>query len=511
MSRTRPSPGAPAEAGARFADSDLAFASAVVLAVVLFRLCVAGLVDLVPDEGYYWLWAQAPSAGYYDHPPMVAWWIYAGTALFGDTPLGVRAVPVLADLVLSAAVYATGRELGLSRRVAATAALWINATFLIAGAMLLATPDAPSVALWALTVWALARLRRTGAETWWFAVGLFAGLGCVAKYTNLFLGPGIVLWIVLDPQARRWLRSPWPYLGGLVALAAFLPVIMWNAGHGWISFAKQFGRITDGHLTLRYLGEFVGGQFALLNPLIALFAGLAILRIRRRDLLGNRTSPAAFLALLSAPLVLYMMLHAFHDRVQGNWPAPIYPAAALLAAVAAADPRNDVRWRRLARWVLPVGLGLQIVGLGYAAVAGPAGLPFRSPLDQVAGWGAMTDRLQELAERNGAGWIATADYGLTGELAFHSGAPDTVQEVVERARYSFQTPDAGLAKEPALLVLRRRDPDIAHFRACFASIQPLGTVSRSAGPRVVDDYRVYKVAGARPDLLTAGCDGETAN
>ncbi len=45
---------------------------------------------LAPDEAYYWVWSRALAAGYLDHPPMVALWIRAGTALAGDTPLGIR-------------------------------------------------------------------------------------------------------------------------------------------------------------------------------------------------------------------------------------------------------------------------------------------------------------------------------------------------------------------------------------------------------------------------------------
>ncbi|MCB8840530.1 glycosyltransferase family 39 protein [Aurantimonas sp. VKM B-3413] len=474
------------------------------MALVLFRLCVAGLVDVVPDEAYYWLWSRSLSTGYYDHPPMIAWWIRAGTALLGATSIGIRVVPVFSGLVVSAAVYGICRDLRLDRRIAAMAALWTNATFLIAGAMLLATPDAPSVMFWSLAVWGLARLRRTAVGAWWLGIGAVAGLGCVAKYSNLFLGLGIVLWVFADPKARGWLRSPWPYLGGVIALAVFLPVIIWNAQHDWVSFAKQFGRITDGHLTLRYLGEFVGGQFALLNPLVAIFAGLAVFRLRRTDVLGG-ISPAGFLMVLSAPLALYMLVHAFHDRVQGNWPAPIYPALAILAAMAAGNPTNGGRLRGLARWVLPVGLGLQVVGLGYVAVAGPAGLPFRTPLDQVAGWDGLTRTLDDMREDSSGGWIATVDYGLTGELALHAEDPDHVQEVIDRDRYSFERPNPALARQPALLVLRGRDPETSRFAGCFQSVEPLGWVARTAGSRVAERYKVYRPAGPAEDILSKGC------
>ena len=74
------------------------------------------------------------------------------------------------------------------------------------------------------------------------AVGAAVGAALLSKYTALFFGPVILIWLLAVPELRRWLKSPWPYLGGLVALAIFSPVLIWNADHHWVSFAKQFGR-----------------------------------------------------------------------------------------------------------------------------------------------------------------------------------------------------------------------------------------------------------------------------
>ena len=68
------------------------------------------------------------------------------------------------------------------------------------------TPDTPSVLFWGLTIWAVAELNRSQDANWWLAVGLFSGLGLLSKYTNLFVGVGIALWIALVPANWRWLR-----------------------------------------------------------------------------------------------------------------------------------------------------------------------------------------------------------------------------------------------------------------------------------------------------------------
>ena len=51
----------------------------LIVALTGLRLIAAARAGLAPDESYYWLWAQHPAFGYYDHPPMAAWWIGAFT------------------------------------------------------------------------------------------------------------------------------------------------------------------------------------------------------------------------------------------------------------------------------------------------------------------------------------------------------------------------------------------------------------------------------------------------
>jgi 4-amino-4-deoxy-L-arabinose transferase-like glycosyltransferase len=94
----------------------------VVLVATLVRLVLAGLIPLFPDETYYWEWSRRPAPSYYDHPPGIAAVIAFGTALFGDTRIGVRFGAVLLGPVGSVAGIALTRRLG-GGRAALVAAL----------------------------------------------------------------------------------------------------------------------------------------------------------------------------------------------------------------------------------------------------------------------------------------------------------------------------------------------------------------------------------------------------
>src|ERR1700751_6314441 len=74
------------------------------LALVALRLVAAAFTPLTFDEAYYWMWSKHLAGGYYDHPPMVAFVIRAGTMIAGDTELGVRLVSILLALPMSFAI-----------------------------------------------------------------------------------------------------------------------------------------------------------------------------------------------------------------------------------------------------------------------------------------------------------------------------------------------------------------------------------------------------------------------
>src|SRR5262245_11849446 len=105
-----------------------AFAAGTAVAVLVVLRCWAALVpELDSDEAYYWWWSQHLQPGFYDHPPMVAYWIRVSTALFGDGAFAVRLPTLLASLMASALLYALAVALFRDRRIGLAAAFWFNA------------------------------------------------------------------------------------------------------------------------------------------------------------------------------------------------------------------------------------------------------------------------------------------------------------------------------------------------------------------------------------------------
>src|SRR6202161_4691533 len=192
-----------------------------IVALVALRLVAAASTPLTFDEAYYWMWSKHLAGGYYDHPPGVALGIRLGTMIAGDTELGVRLVSILLALPMSHAGYRTAEILFGGRQLAANATILLNVTLMAAVGTLIVTPDSPLLVASSFVLFFLAKVLESGRGAWWLAVGAAAGAALASKYTAMFFGPAILIWLVTVPKLRRWLISPWPYLGGIIALAIF--------------------------------------------------------------------------------------------------------------------------------------------------------------------------------------------------------------------------------------------------------------------------------------------------
>src|SRR4051812_35636639 len=253
-----------------------------IIVLVALRLVAAALTPITFDEAYYWMWSKHLAGGYYDHPPLVAVVIRLGTLIAGDTELGVRLVSILLALPMSWAIYQAAAILFGSRRVAASSAILLNITLMAAVGTMIVTPDAPLLVASSLLLFSLAKVLQTGRGVWWLGVGAAAGCALLSKYTALFFGPAILIWLVAIPKLRHWLISPWLYLGGLVAALLFAPVMFWNAEHGWVSFIKQMGRARIEDFRPAYIAELIPTQIAFATPSVWILGAMGLYALSRQ-------------------------------------------------------------------------------------------------------------------------------------------------------------------------------------------------------------------------------------
>jgi 4-amino-4-deoxy-L-arabinose transferase-like glycosyltransferase len=475
-----------------------------VLALVALRLVCAALTPLTFDEAYYWTWSKHLASGYYDHPSMVAIVIRLGTMIAGDTEFGVRLISVLLALPMSFAVYRATVLLFGSLRAAATATILLNVTLMVAAGTVIVTPDAPLMVASSFVLLYLAKVVATGRGAWWLAVGAAVGAALVSKYTALFFGPAILIWLLAVPELRRWLRSPWPYLGGLVSLAMFSPVLIWNADHHWVSFAKQFGRARVDEFTLRYIVELVPTQVVFVTPLVFVLAAMGLFALWTRDD-GTRAARALINSTVWT-LTAYFIWHSLHSRVEANWFGPIYPALAVAAAVAADVTRWQSRSRGVAdvcrRWAVPVGVAM-FVGLAVQVNTGRlSGYRRDASVRSVGvGWRELAPEIEAVRVKAGAHCVLAQSYGVTSWLMFYLPKDTCVVQRFERIRWvNGPQPSPDQLSGP-LLYVDDGSPGWPRAQRYFNRVEKAASLTRKRGPLTIDTFEIDVVSDPKGDVI----------
>ncbi|WP_407152650.1 glycosyltransferase family 39 protein [Bradyrhizobium sp. ORS 86] len=480
------------------------------VAMTAMRLVYASVLDLRTDEAYYWTWSKEHVLSFLDHPPMIAWFIRFGTTIFGDTNLGVRFSGIVAMLVMQLLLADIVRRVtGNNIRAVILALLLPEAALYYGLLMAKVAPDTAMIPFAVAMLWSLVRLAQSNDGRWWLATGLFAGLALLSKFTAVMLAPAVLAFALVPDWRWRWLRSPYPYLAAMIAIAVFSPVLIWNAGHDWASFRFQAVRATtEGSFLLRTVGEFIGMQFGLVGfvllPVTLFGAALTAWR-------GYRGREPVAILLSTAVLVpfAYFFWKSLTLRVGDTWPMFLWPAG--FAAVAINVTRmpfegwpvrlvkSTVFWARTA---VTTGIAFVVCVFLYYMVVPWNLTGHTDPIGTEAGYDVVAARTEAQLQATGATWVATTDYRTYAMLRWFLRGRVPVVEINERGRYQgFADPGMNMIRDHVgLYVGREPENNLPLWNETSAVRQPLERVVRSWRGTVMDTYSLEKISGWTPDL-----------
>jgi dolichol-phosphate mannosyltransferase len=388
------------------------FIITIIIYSILLRFFYLGLPELFYEEAYYWNYAKHLDIGYLDHPPMVAWIIALFTQLMGDNEFAVRFGAFFCWCITAYFSYRLTRGVCDKSGWAILLVATLPAYFAVGFVM---TPDAPLVACWAAALYFLHQALIHDQRMAWAGVGVSIGLGMLAKYSIALLGPAALLFILVDPDSRKWLFRPEPYLAVILAVIIFSPVIVWNAGHEWASFLYQSRDRVAEHFEFT-LPDFILSIILIITP-TGFLSVIVIALFRRAVMIGNDVkSDDTIFGVASRSYRLLMMLTLLPAIVFGglslfretkfHWTAPcwlgIVPYMALVATCnSLPNTHKLLEWSRRA-WPATVticlvcyGAALHYLGLGFPGVPYPRNL-------YLLGWqgfGREIEMLVEQAER----------------------------------------------------------------------------------------------------------------
>jgi hypothetical protein len=335
--------------------------AALAVAAVGVHLATATRYPLFRDELYYLESVHHLAWGYVDHPPLSILLLAGWRKVFGDSELSVHVPPALAHGALVLVAAALARRLGGGRFAQGLAALAV----LVAPGYLAMTGlysmNAFDLLFWAGACLLLLRALATGATSHWLVLGGLVGLGLENKASMLVFAGGLFV-ALLATRERRLLGTAGPWLAAGVALALFVPHLLWQRAHGWptLEFMANAERTKNVHLGV--IG-FASGQLDGLHPFNAILALLGLLWLLAAPS-AARFRPLAW---------IYLAAFAVFALRNGK-PYYLYAAgSALLAAGAVAlEQVADVGRRRWARVAAP--LLLVVAG----ALAAPSSIPVLS-------------------------------------------------------------------------------------------------------------------------------------
>jgi hypothetical protein len=332
-----------------------------------------------------------------------------------------------------------------------------------------------------------------------------AGLALCSKYSAVLTIIGAAGFLLTEPISRRRLTRPHPYAAGLVALAIFLPVLIWNAENDWVSFLFQAGRADGGFHALGPIATLAGAAAFLLPwiwaPLIAC-GFLALLR-------GPSDRGRWLLVCLAAPPLILFAAASLRGNVLFHWAAPGY---VMLLPLLGDGVARHWRTSRAVRIWLAGTAGFVVIGSSLVAsevrfswlpaVIGDFRLGKDPSLDMVD-WTSLRDDLAErgLLDRpklvvatlrwSDAGKI---DYALGGRLPVICLGPDAHQ-------YALVARHDDYAGADILIVTRVPfEKIVGQYWFLFDSIEPiaLATVLHAGRPalrlNLFLGHRLHKAA-----------------
>lgn len=368
--------------------AELTSANAILayLALVDFvaHMLVAGNYGYFRDELYYMAGGRRLAFGYVDFPPAIAFLAAILHALTGDNLVALHVIPALAGACLVVVTGLMARELGGGRFAQALAALGTLVTAVFLATSSIFSMDILDALWWSLAAYIVIRLLRRDQPRLWLLFGLVAGLGLTTKLTMLFLGFGLTVALLLTP-ARRYFRTPWPWLGGAIALLFLAPYLLWNAMHGWPTPA----------FWLNYGGHSGGGPIGFLGNQIFATSGFTLPLTIAGLLFYLRGEPGKpYRALGWTYVVLYAVFTLFNAK--SYFLAPAYPmlyaAGAVVLTRPAAGPRRA--------WIIPAYVAvLALTGLLFA----PITMPLLPPATYASTYGKLTGLGNNAAGQSNAG------------------------------------------------------------------------------------------------------------
>ena len=429
----------------------------LLFATLAFRLWLAQVTPITGDEAYFIYWGRWPDWGFYDHPPMIGWWL-ALLLKFHDAEWWLRLPIVVLPAILALATAAF-----LHRHDAARA--WLAATLVLLAPVnvwgVFITTDTPLIYFSFFSALAFLRAARDDDPRFYLLAGVLLGGAFLSKYFAVLLGIAYAAHVLYRPNRRKFLGLLLLVLG---ALPGPLLNVWWNMGHCWANIMfNVYNRHGNAGWSWKTPPLYAVMMLYVLTPL----AVWALARSRGPLAeLARQGEGRALLWVGFLPLALFAVL-SLVKTIGMHWVLSFLPFALMAAALAA----DDATAQKLRRFFLG------FAALHVAAIAVIAMLPVETwQRTRLYDGIVMTVKSQELLERLGPyanDYEFAADgYSPAVTLSYNARRYFFVfGEASSHARHDDIVTDFRRLDGRNILVLRKSPPQDADYRPYFREVE----------------------------------------
>jgi 4-amino-4-deoxy-L-arabinose transferase-like glycosyltransferase len=263
--------------------------------------------------------------GFVEYPPLTPFLARIELTLFGLSLVGTRTFAALAFGIVAVLTGLMARELGGNRQtqiVAAVAASIAPMALILGSQIQYVTFDF----LWSVVLaYLVIRLLKSENPRWWLGIGAVIGLGMMTKYTMAFFAAGLVGGVLLT-DARRHLRSPWLWGGVALSILIFLPNLIWQVQHDFVSL-EFLSSIHARDVAIGRADDYLLEQFVLCANPFVLPLWIAGLIYYFKGEAGKRYRVVGWMYVI--PFLIYLFTQG-----RSYYLAPAYPMLIAAGAVA---------------------------------------------------------------------------------------------------------------------------------------------------------------------------------
>jgi len=386
----------------------------VLTALSIFRVyyITEGPLDLSPDEAHYWDWSRRLDISYYSKGPVIAYLIWSGTKIFGDSVFGVRGFAILFSLLSSLILYLLGKTM-YDEKTGIYSALIYQIVPIFAAFGIGMSIDSPFLFFWTLSLLLFYLAVRDNSIKDWIALGVTIGLGLLTKYLMAFFYLSGLLYILSIKEKRRLLLSPAPYLTTIISILLFSPVIIWNWEHDWVTLRHTLGQthLSEGAVfSAKSFFEFIGSQFGVISPVLFIFIIYIVVRLRKEN---------PFVFWFSVPMLVFFLLKSIQGKVQANWPMTAYVVGVIGFSAYIRD-FSSFRGLKKAAVISAIVISLGMTSIGHfpSLINLP---PKKDPSARLRGWRSLGTEISSIRKQmKKETFIFSDSYQVTAELAFYT-------------------------------------------------------------------------------------------